>query len=171
MNRFLLDISVQELPYQFIPSTINVLETSFAKLLNENNANYSKLNVYGSPRHLVVDIIGIEKDSKDQIIEAKGPILNIAKDANGNFTQAAIGFAKKNGVETSDLIEKDGYIFAKIVKKSKTIEEILEENVKKIIMSIQGSHFMRWEDKTAKFSRPVEHVLALYNDKVLENMW
>lgn len=170
MNRFLLDISVQELPYQFIPSTINYLETSFAKLLNENNANYSKLNVYGSPRHLVVDVIGIEKDSKDQIVEAKGPILNIAKDSNGNYTQAALGFAKKNGVETSDLFEKDGYIFAKIVKKSKTIEEILEENVKKIIMSIQGSHFMRWEDKTEKFSRPVEHVLALYNDKVLENI-
>ena len=170
MNRFLLDISVQELPYQFIPTTINTLKVSFAKLFEENGINCATLDVYGSPRHLVVMASGIEKDLAEKVVEVKGPILNIAKDENGNLTPAGLGFAKKNGVEASSLIEKDGYIFAKIVKKAKSVEDVLEENTKKIIMSIQGSHFMRWEDKSEKFSRPVEHVLALYNDKVLENI-
>ena len=111
---FLLEVLVQELPYKFIPSAISQLKSSFEKLFTENGLISGDINVYATPRRLAVLINDVSLSQETVVKDVKGPILNIAKNENGEYTPAAIGFAKKNGVETSDLFEKDNYIFANI---------------------------------------------------------
>lgn len=40
----------------------------------------------------------------------------------------------------------------------------MEENVPKIISSLNGSHFMRWADFDVKFQRPVRWLVSLFNN-------
>lgn len=167
-NNFLLEILVQELPYQFIPSAQKQLETAFSKLFDENKLKYASIKTYATPRRLAVLVSNIADGQEDITKDIKGPILNIALDKDNNYTPAAIGFAKKNGVSLDDLYKKDNYIWAKIEQKGKTSDEILKENIKPIIMKLQGAHFMRWGYLEEKFSRPVENIIALYNNKVLD---
>lgn len=167
-NNFLLEILVQELPYQFIPSAEGQLADLFKKLLDENKLSYAEIKTYATPRRLAVLIRGIDSAQEDITKDIKGPILNIAVDSNGNYTQAALGFAKKNGIEPEVLYKKDNYIWAKIEQKGKTSKEILCQNIKTLIMKLQGSHFMRWGYLEEKFSRPVEGLLTLFNDEVLD---
>ncbi len=169
-NNFLLEILVQELPYQFIPSAEGQLRELFKKLLDENKLEYGEIKTYATPRRLAVLIQNLAFAQEDLIKDVKGPILTIALDANGEYTPAALGFAKKNGVEISALYKKDNYIWAKIEQKGKTSKEILSENIKSLVMKLQGSHFMRWGSLEEKFSRPIEGVIALFNGEILDNV-
>ena len=109
---FLLEIQVQELPYKFIPSAIGQLKSSFEKLFKENALAFDKIEVYGTPRRLAVLVSNLAVSQEDISKDVRGPILNIAKNEAGEFSPAALGFAKKNGVEPSALYEKDNYIIS-----------------------------------------------------------
>ena len=165
---FLLEVLVQELPYKFIPSAISQLKSSFEKLFNENALTYGEINVYATPRRLSVMVQDLAVCQDTVSKEAKGPILTVAKNEAGEFTPAALGFAKKNGVEVADLFEKDNYIWAKIEIKGKSVKEILKDNVESIILKLQGAHFMRWGYNSEKFSRPIENIVALLGNEVVE---
>lgn len=166
-NNFLLEILVQELPYQFIPNAENQLVDIFTKLLNENKLNFNNIKTYATPRRLALLIEGLQLNQEDIVKDVKGPILNIALDESGNFSPAALGFAKKNGVASDALYKKDNYIWAKVEQKGKAAKEILEENIAPSIMKLQGAHFMRWGYFEAKFSRPIENIVAILNNEVL----
>lgn len=166
-NNFLLEILVQELPYQFIPNAENQLVDIFTKLLNDNKLNFGKIKTYATPRRLALLIENLQLNQEDIVKDVKGPILNIALDENGNFSPAALGFAKKNGITPDSLYKKDNYIWAKVEQKGKTAKEILEENIAPSIMKLQGAHFMRWGYFETKFSRPVENLVAILNNEVL----
>jgi len=165
---FLLEILVQELPYKFIPSAIGQLKSSFEKLFIENALSFDEIKVYATPRRLAVLVSNLALSQDNITKDVKGPMLKIAKNEAGELTPAALGFAKKNGVEPNQLYEKDNYIFAKIEIKGKTASEILKDNVENIILKLQGSHFMRWANNTQKFSRPIEGVVALLGNETVE---
>lgn len=165
---FLLEVLVQELPYKFIPSAIAQLKSSFEKLFNEQALAYGEIKVYATPRRLAVLVSDLALSQETLEKDVKGPILTIAKNDKGEYTPAALGFAKKNGVEVSNLYEKDNYIWAKVEIKGKSAQEILKENVESIILKLQGAHFMRWAYNSEKFSRPIENVLAILGSEVVE---
>ena len=165
---FLLEVLVQELPYKFIPSAISQLKSSFEKLFNENGLAYENIKVYATPRRLAVLVDNLALSQETVSKDVKGPILNIAKTESGEFSPAAIGFAKKNNVELSDLYEKDNYIWAKIEIKGNSTVDILKENIESLILKLQGAHFMRWAYNSEKFSRPIENVVALLGDEIVD---
>lgn len=165
---FLLEVLVQELPYKFIPSAIKQLKSSFEKLFKENAFKYDSIDVYATPRRLAVIVNNLDICQDDIVKDIKGPILNIAKNDSGEYTPAAIGFAKKNNIETSALYEKDNYIWAKVTIKGNNVKDVLRENVQNLILKLQGSHFMRWADFEEKFSRPIENVVAILGDEVID---
>lgn len=166
-NNFLLEILVQELPYQFIPSAEKQLADIFKKLLDDNKLSFDKIKTYATPRRLALLIENLQLNQRDIVKDVKGPILNVALDENGNFSPAALGFAKKNGISPDSLYKKDNYIWAKVEQKGKTAKEILEENIAPSVMKLQGAHFMRWGYFETKFSRPVENLVAILNNEVL----
>lgn len=165
---FLLEIRVQELPYKFIPSAIEQLKSSMSNLFKENALSHEDIKVYATPRRLAVLVKNLAQEQETIEKDVKGPILNIAKAPDGSLTPAALGFAKKNNVEAKDLYEKDNYIWAHILVKGKKAADILKDNVENIILKMQGSHFMRWGNHSEKFSRPIEGVVALLGEDVVD---
>ena len=165
---FLLEVLVQELPYKFIPSAIAQLKSSFNKLFEENGLKHGEIKVYATPRRLTVLVDDLALSQETVSKDVKGPILNIAKTEAGEFSPAAIGFAKKNNVELTDLYEKDNYIWAKIEIKGNSTVDILKQNVEALILKLQGAHFMRWGYNSEKFSRPIENVVALLGDEIVD---
>jgi len=165
---FLLEVLVQELPYKFIPSAVTQLKSSFEKLFNENGLKYGEIKVYATPRRLAVLVDDLSLSQETVFKDVKGPVLNIAKSQNGDYTPAAVGFAKKNNVELSDLYEKDNYIWAHIEIKGNSTVDILKQNLESLILKLQGAHFMRWGYNSEKFSRPIENLVALLGDETVD---
>ena len=168
MNKYLLEIGTEELPYKFVSSGIVQLKNSFEKLLKENQIDFSDIKYFSTPRRLTLIIEGFETKQPDTVKTVKGPILSIAYDENGNLSKAGQGFAKKNGVDESALYKEDNYVWAKIEQKGKEIKDILQEHVEKIVLKMQGPYFMRWADLDVKFQRPIRWVVSLLNEEELK---
>lgn len=168
MNKYLLEIGTEELPYKFVNTGLQQLKSSFEKLLNENGIKFSCIKSFSTPRRLTLVIEGFEEKQADTVKVVKGPILNIAYDENGKLTKAGEGFAKKNGVDESALYKEDNYVWAKVEQKGKSIKDILCENVEKIVLKMQGPYFMRWANLDVKFQRPIRWVVSLLNNEELK---
>lgn len=165
MNKYLLEIGVEELPYKFIPDAEKQLKAGFEKFANDNGISFSSIKTFATPRRLTVLIEGLPEKKEDVVKTVKGPIATIAYNKDGNLTPAANGFAKKNGVAPQDLFTQDNYVWAKIEEKGKSTKELLEQNVPHIISSLNGSHFMRWADFDVKFQRPIRWLVSLFNNE------
>lgn len=168
MNKYLLEIGTEELPYKFVNTGIIQLKNAFEKLLKENQIAYTQIKSFSTPRRLTLIIEGFEEKQPDTVKVVKGPVLNIAYDENGTLSKAGQGFAKKNGVDESALYKEDNYVWAKVEQKGKSIKDILQENVEKIVLKMQGPYFMRWADLDVKFQRPVRWVVSLLNEDELK---
>ena len=103
MTDFLLEVGTEELPASFLSGAIIQWKSRIPASLAENNLNCDTVNVYGTPRRLAVLITGLPTQQEDRQEEVKGPPGKAAfKD--GKPTKAAEGFAKKQGVELTDLV-------------------------------------------------------------------
>ena len=106
-KKYLLEIGAEELPYKFISSALNQLKESLLRILEENKIGFNDITTYGTPRRLCVIIDGISESQPDLVSEIKGPPANIAFDANGNLTNAALGFAKKQNKQKNPKKKKN----------------------------------------------------------------
>ena len=168
MSKYLLEIGTEELPYSFIASAIEQLKNNIETALNSKKVTFDKITTNATPRRLVAIIEGISEHQPDSVTEIKGPPAKIAFDANGGFTNAALGFAKKLGIEASSLYKstQDGveYAFAKVEEKGKDVKELLGEILPECVLKMQGSHFMRWAGLDVKFQRPIRWIVSIMDN-------
>ncbi|MDR1104539.1 MAG: glycine--tRNA ligase subunit beta, partial [Endomicrobium sp.] len=130
------------------------------------------IKTFATPRRLTLIVENLSIKSEDKTEEVLGPSCKVAKDINGQWTQAAKGFATKNGT-TSDklnkkITEKGEYLFfTKKVKGEKT-ENLLTVIFPKIISSISFPKVMAWEKSGFKFARPIRNIVALFGKKIIK---
>lgn len=165
MSKYLLEVGCEELPYKFIAPAIEQLKTGFSKFLKDNNIKYSDIEVLATPRRLAVFINDIAEKQDDETKVLRGPIKNVAYDENGNLTKAGEGFLKKNGVDPKDAYLEDNYLHAKVEIKGKETASVLQENIPTLILKMQGSHFMRWDNFDEKFQRPIRWIVSIMDNK------
>ncbi|MCR4881473.1 MAG: glycine--tRNA ligase subunit beta [bacterium] len=169
MSKYLLEIGVEELPYSLIEPISEQIKENFKKFLQENNAGFSDIKTYTTPRRLVFVIDGLNEVQPDTEKVFRGPNAKVAYDANGNVTQAAMGFARKFGADVSALykVEDAGqeYVALKVSEKGQSVYEIMPKIVPDCVLKVQGSHFMRWAGYDEKFSRPIRWIVSILDDK------
>ena len=168
MSKYLLEIGTEELPYKFIPSAIEQLQTLWTNFLQDNGFEYGDVKILATPRRLTTIIKDLQRRQNDVEKIQKGPIVSVAYDENKNLTPAGLGFAKKMGVEPSQLYVQDNYIYAKVEQKGKTFDEVVKNNIEALILKMTGSHFMRWADMDIKFQRPIRWVVSILDNENLE---
>ncbi len=170
MANFLLEVGTEELPANFVPSAIAQWQSIIPQTLAEQFLTTEKIEVYGTPRRLAVLIQGLPAQQADRVEEIKGPPAAAAfKD--GQPTQAAAGFAKKQGVELAALevrpTDKGDFVFVRKMIPGRATTDILTELIPQWIGKLEGKRFMRWGDGDLRFARPIVWVVALLDDTVL----
>lgn len=167
-----LEVGTEEIPYSYIDPALKQMHDYAVKSLNTAGLKYESIKTYATPRRLVLMINALEDKSPDRTEEVLGPAVKAAKDADGKFTQAAIGFANKNGVKPEKLsaktTEKGEYLcFVKKIKGEKT-ENLLSAMFPEIIKNISFPKTMVWEESMFRFARPVRNIIALYGKKIIK---
>lgn len=170
MTTFLLEIGTEELPATFVSQAIAQWQKIIPNSLQANFLTNETVNVYATPRRLAVAIAGLPTQQPDRQEEIKGPPASSAfKD--GQPTQAAIGFAKKQGVEVEALTvrptDKGDFIFIEKKTSGRPTAEILTELIPQWIDQLEGKRFMRWADGDLRFPRPIRWIVALIDDQIL----
>lgn len=171
MNRYLLEIGVEELPSRYVEMALSQIKDKTEKLLNENEIKFEKVKVYATPRRLSVIVDGIDEFQKDMDIVTKGPSKKISFDEDGNPTKPLQGFMKSQGITLDDIeireLKNVEYIYANVHKEGEKTSNIIAKNMAALIKSINFPKNMRWGGKNIRFARPIRWVVSLFNDEVV----
>ena len=107
-----------------------------------------------------------------------GPPKTIAYDDNGEPTKAAIGFAKTQGVEISDLriveTERGEYIAASKRDEGIPTLELLKTLIPEWIEALRFPKTMRWEigetetQSRTRFARPIRWIVAVLGTEIVK---
>lgn len=170
MATFLLEIGTEELPADFARLALPQLEALVRQTLAEERLPSGALQVTSTPRRLAVLVEGLPQHQADRHEEHKGPPAAQAfKD--GVATQAAIGFARRCGVDPSALEIRDTpkgpFVFARSTLLGRATSAVLAEAIPIWLQALQGRRFMRWGVGESRFSRPVRWLVALLDQQVI----
>ncbi|MFO7983457.1 MAG: glycine--tRNA ligase subunit beta [Desulfuromonadales bacterium] len=166
-----IEIGTEELPAGFLGKALADLETMFSKELESARLSFGEFRTFATPRRLAVAISDVDDHQERQEVTVTGPPVKAAFDPEGNPTKAAIGFARKNGIEVDQLqrieTEKGEYLYISQVLEGRPAAEVLPEMLPKIINSLPFKKSMRWKDLDVRFARPIHWIVALYGGEVV----
>jgi glycyl-tRNA synthetase beta chain len=169
MADLILEIGAEEIPAGFIPPALEQLRTDLTKALAEARLAHGEVVALGAPRRLFVCAKDVAVRATDARTEALGPPVASAFDAEGKPTQAAIGFARGQGVDVSALervqTPKGERVSVTRVEKGKKTEAILPALLDRLIAGIKFRKAMRSRYDEVTFARPVRWIAALYGGK------
>ena len=167
MANLLYEIGTEEMPAQYMPGILKEYGELAGKKLQEARIPFGSLKVYGTPRRMAFLASEVADQQQDMTTESKGPALKIAFDAEGKPTRAAQGFARGQGVDVADLVQRDGYVYAvKHLAGQKTVD-LLPGILDDILHSLNFPKTMRWADYDFGFVRPFRWLCALLDDQVI----
>ncbi len=162
----LLEIGTEEIPARFLPGAIQSLKENTITILKENFIEFSEIKTYATPRRLSLIAQGLPEIQEGRVREVFGPPKKVAFDSTGIPAEAALKFAKSQGVAVESLItkkkDKGDYVVAVIEEQRMAVRDILPELLKRIVLSLRFPKAMKWGDKNIWFVRPIHWLLALF---------
>lgn len=165
---FLVELGTEELP----PKALNTLADAFLagieKGLQTAGLKFEAKKVYAAPRRLAVLLTALETQQPDRSINLDGPPRQAAFDAEGNPTQAALGFAKKCGVELSEIDQSGPKLRFSQVITGKPTASLLPTIVEDSLNDLPIPKRMRWGARKEEFVRPTQWLVMLLGDQVID---
>ncbi|WP_144460182.1 glycine--tRNA ligase subunit beta [Siminovitchia fortis] len=172
MNKrdLLLEIGLEEMPARFIHGSIQQLEEKIRNWLDENGIEHGRLYPFSTPRRLAVLVKDVAEAQQDTEEEAKGPAKKIAQDENGNWSKAALGFSRSQGMSPDDIYFKEikGVEYAHIkrfIKGEKTIDLLAQ--LQKLVEGMHFPNSMKWGSHQLRYIRPIRWLVALFGNEVI----
>jgi len=146
------------------------LRTRVTELLSREHLAAGEITSFETPRRLAVMASGIPAAQADVTEQVTGPSVNVAY-KDGQATPAAHAFARKAGVEVSQLEKittaKGEYLAAKVTRKGQSAAEILVANLPKEIPAIYWPKNMYWRRPNERFVRPVRWLVAMLDGETI----
>ncbi|WP_322151860.1 glycine--tRNA ligase subunit beta [Paratractidigestivibacter sp.] len=171
---FLLEIGVEEMPSAPLINASKQLPKLVESRLDAAGLSHGAVRVVSSPRRLaaIVESVACETEAIHESL--RGPKAQIAFDADGNPTKAAQGFARKCGIDASELsraVADDGneYVFAEKNVPSAPAMPILSTLGHDVIAAIEWPNYrsQRWGSEHETFVRPIRWICALLGSEVV----
>lgn len=171
MNKYLLEIGVEEYPSRYIASTKEQLVNNISRGLKDAGLHIGTLRIESTPRRFAVWLQDIEETEGKREEIVRGPSKKAAYDESGQPTKALLGFLRGKGVRLEDtFIEnngKDDYVFVRMQREAISIDSVLAKVIPDSIRHISAPRAMRWGGKSIQFLRPIRWIVSLWNDQVL----
>lgn len=168
----LFEIGLEEVPARFLRAAMEQLEDKTVKWLDASRINHGDVKSFATPRRLAVLVSGVAEKQEDVSEEVKGPSRKIAQDENGNWSKAALGFARSQGVEPDSFTfrELGGVEYIYVTKNSVGVStsDILADGLLGILNSMNFPKNMRWGAHEFKFVRPIKWMAALFGSEVID---
>lgn len=167
-----LEIGTEEMPARLFPELLSTITEIADRLLKEERVDYSSVKAYATPRRLVLYIKDVAPFGSPLVREVRGPTYGVAFDSNREPTRAAIGFARAQGVDVSDLVVKEEakgkFVYAVLRIPGSEAADALKNVCTRLVGSLSFERAMRWGDGGFRFTRPIRWILALYGSCVID---
>ncbi len=165
----LIEIGVEELPALPLLKELENIEAKWLNIL-EAHALVCDFEFYYTPRRLVLWHREFLLKQPDAVEEYYGAPVSIAF-KEGEATKAALGFARKCGVDLEEIgrASKDGreVLYYKKKIEGEASELLLETMITAWMKSLSFGKSMRWGDGGESFIRPVRWLNVMLDNRCL----
>lgn len=164
---FLVELGTEELPPKALKGLSESFRDGIVAGLKASGLAHGEVKAFAAPRRLAVCVDALATQQPDRSIAVDGPPVKAAFDAAGNPTQAALGFAKKNGVDIA-AIDKSGEKL-RFVKEQKgeAALSLLPGIVQSALDALPIPKRMRWGASRVEFVRPTQWLVMLLGEDVV----
>lgn len=167
----LLEIGVEEIPPKESPHLAKQLRSAAEEVLKAYRLDHETAAVYYTPRRLTLYVKGLDEEQRESTEEVRGPPREVGLDDAGNPTEAALGFARRQGVEPGELkvmeTAKGEYLCAHKTIPGRPTGEVLREALPQTIDALAPSETMRWDNSGRRFIRPMRWILCMYGEETI----
>ena len=164
----LVEIGCEEIPAGVVAGAADYLLQQIALAIGVDASTGRALC---TPRRLIAAFASVPLRQPDRHEQAIGPALQVAQDAAGQWTKAAQGFARGQGIEPAQLqvvdTPKGKAIAADKFIAGRPIAELVAAALPKILRAMPLPKRMRWGAQRETFVRPIHWMVALLGDTAL----
>jgi glycyl-tRNA synthetase beta chain len=173
-----MEIGCEEIPAAWLPGLTGQLRERVAFRLKELRLSAdAPVEAYSTPRRLTARVEKLLERQAEHEETVTGPPVTAAFTPDGEPTPAAVGFARKYGVEIADLARvetsRGQYLAYHKRDRSRTTVDVLPELLALALRDLSFPKSMHWdaelEDGRGEllFGRPIRWILFLYGGRVV----
>ena len=177
-RELLLEIGCEEMPASWIPGLEAQLAERLAARLDEARiVRHTPVRAFAGPRRLAATVAELADRQSDLEETVTGPPVRAAFDAEGRPTRAALGFARRQGVDVAGLerveTDKGVYLAHRRRQRGATTRSVLGGVLGGVLRELAFPKAMRWDaaldDGRGEllFGRPIRWLLFLYGGRVV----
>jgi glycyl-tRNA synthetase beta chain len=177
-RELLIEIGLEELPASWLPAlTRQVAEVAAEQIRAHRLEADTPVESWSTPRRLTLRVARVAERQPDLDEVVTGPPVAAARGADGQPTPAALGFAKKHGLEVGDLEEHDTpkgrYLAVRKKQRGKAAVDALPDVMTGILRGLSFPKHMHWDawlddgKGELTFGRPIRWLLFLYGGRVV----
>lgn len=177
-RELLIEIGCEEIPASWLPGLTTQLGRHLdARLKEFRLTGEGAAETYSTPRRLTARVAKLSERQTDFEELVTGPPVSAAFKPDGQPTPAAIGFAKKYGVEVDALERQDtpkgAYLAYRVRQRGKATVDVLADLMTGLLRDMTFPKQMRWdaylEDGKGDlpFARPIRWLVLLYGGRVV----
>ena len=164
MPEFLVELYSEEIPPKLQTSARNQLKQELENFFQEKEIKYKKCVEFYNPTRLAIFFKDLPEKIKIPSKEIKGPKIQVAENVLESFARSHNENVKNIFKKKT---EKGEFYFIKTNEKNIFIEELLTNNLPKLISAITWKKSMKWSINSLLWGRPLRSILAIYNKKKL----
>ena len=177
-RELLLELGTEELPASWLPGLTRQIRDGLDNALRTHRLSAdAPVESYSTPRRLTARIAKISERQNDLEEMLTGPPVATAFGPDGQPTQAAIGFARKNNIDVNVLARvetpKGTYLGYRRHQRGKAAVDVLPDVLATALRSFSFPKAMHWDayldDGKGEllFGRPIRWILYLYGGRVV----
>jgi glycyl-tRNA synthetase beta chain len=177
-RELLIEIGCEEIPAGWLPGLTTQLARHLdARLKGVRLTSEAPAESYSTPRRLAARVAKLAERQTDFEEVVTGPPVSAAFTPDGEPTLAAVGFAKKHGVDFTALerleTPKGTYLAHRVRQRGKATADVLAGVMGGLLRDLTFPKQMRWdahlEDGRGDlvFARPIRWLVLMYGGRVI----
>lgn len=163
----LIELGCEELPAGACRTAERAAGSIVERFLADRRLPPTAVRVYVTPRRIAVIADDVPAEQPAETVVHKGPPERAARDDDGAWSKAAVGFARKHGLTPEDLGVEDGLLVAVVEASAEPLEAHAQDLVDTLIEGLQMPKNMRWGTGSLRFARPIRTLVVLHGDRII----
>ena len=177
-RELLIEVGCEEIPAGWLPAlTAQFARQLDARLKEFRLSSSAPAEGFSTPRRLAARVAKLVERQSDFEELVTGPPVSAAFNPGGEATPAALGFAKKYGVEVATLerldTPKGTYLAYRVHQRGKATVDVLADVMGGLLRDLTFPKQMRWDaylddgKGDLVFARPIRWLVLMYGGRVV----
>ena len=162
-ENLLIELGTEELPPKALRKLAEAFAEHFTQELTKAELAFERVEWFAAPRRLALKVHKLAATQQDKQVEKRGPAVSAAF-VDGKPTQAAVGWARSNGIEVDQaerlVTDKGEWLVFRATVTGQPTTSLIATMTATALAGLPIPKLMRWGASRTQFVRPV-HTLCL----------